>query len=207
MRHPFFLVVLSLFAALIVSCGIQLAGNGSEITNGNCVADAAPADSAMVIAYPQNYVPYPTIAGPETTFTDKNGHFSIYLGHKAWNLVIYDSAQTHGAFVPLPNGDSAMDTIVLRGVGAISGIVNDTAAGPRYVGIIGSPFYAGITGTSDTFSLTKIPAFSYSIKVWRIVSQRVVRGGDTLANDFSSNINPPLIVVKPDSTTRVIINP
>ncbi len=207
MRHPFFLAVLSLFAALIVSCGIQLAGNGSEITNGNCVADAAPADSAMVIAYPQNYVPYPTIAGPETTFTEKNGHFSIYLGHKAWNLVIYDSAQTHGAFVPLPNGDSAIDTIVLKGLGAIAGIVNDTIGDPRYVGIVGSPFCAGIIGTSDTFTLTKIPTFSYLIKVWRVSSQAVGRGSEIPVNDFTTNINPPLVAVEPDSTTRVIIGP
>jgi hypothetical protein len=207
MRNLFPLAVLSLFAALIVTCGNQLAGNGSEITNGNCAIASVPADSAMVVAYPNKYVPCSTAVGPETTFTDTKGNFAIYLGHDAWNLVIYDRTKAFGAFVPLPSGDSAISTIILRGLGSISGVVNDTATDPRYVGIVGSPFCAGITGVSDTFSLTKIPAYSYYVKVWRVVSQKVVRGGDSLSNEFTSNINPSLIAVEPDSTTTVNINP
>jgi hypothetical protein len=195
--------------ATLFSCTQQLAGNGSEITNGYCVASASPADSAMVVAYPNDYLPYPPSGKPETTFTDKNGHFALCLGRKGWNLVIYDRLQVFGAFVPLPRGDSAVDTVVLRGVGGITAIVNDTAAVPRIVGIIGSPFYARITGTTDTFSITKIPAFYYNLSRW----QWLPNTSGTLDERVFPVTNIGLkggsatLWVQPDSTTNITIYP
>jgi len=198
------LIVTSLF-----SCTQQLAGNGSEITNGYCVSSATAADSAMVVAYPSDYLPYPPSAGPETTFTDKNGRFSLRLGRKGWNLVIYDRFKAFGAFFPLPRGDSAVDTVVLRGVGSISGIVYDTVAGPRYIGIIGTPFYAGITGKTDTFSLMKIPAFYYTLGMWRwgeAAIDSLNKKGPPIVNNFL-NGSSSMVRVLPDSATYIIINP
>jgi hypothetical protein len=207
-----FLIFNSFLAALLFSCGHELAGNGGEITNGNCIAEAAPAESAMVVAYPENYVPSSPAALPETTFTDGKGHFSMRLGHCGWNLVIYDKAQVRGAFVPLSSGDSAIDTIVLSDLGAIAGIVNDTLGGPRYVGIIGSPFYANVIGKADTFSLVKIPPHDYSLEVWKLTdarsdtrSKNVFRSVPSLNSNFAL-VGSDIVWVLPDSTTMLNIN-
>ena len=208
----------SLLAALLFSCGHQMAGNGSEITNGNCIAEAAPAESAMVVAYPQYYVPSSPAVAPETTFTDSKGYFSMRLGRCGWNLVIYDKARVRGAFVPLSSGDSTLDTIVLNDLGAIAGIVNDTLGGPRSVGIIGSPFYADIIGKADTFSIVKIPPHYYSFDVWRLTdelsdtsSNNVFHSPNVFHSDTSLNSNfalvgSDIVWVLPDSTTMFIIN-
>jgi hypothetical protein len=214
-----FLIVIAFLAALLFSCGHELAGNGGEITNGNCIAEAATAESAMVVAYPENYVPSSPAALPETTFTDGKGHFSMRLGHCGWNLVIYDKAQVRGAFVRLSSGDSAIDTIVLKDLGAIAGIVNDTMGGPRYVGIIGSPFYANVIGKADTFSLVKIPPHDYSLEVWKLTdarsdtsSKNVFRSvpnvfhSDTSLNSNFALVGSDIVWVLPDSTTMLNIN-
>jgi hypothetical protein len=207
MKRMAFLIVIAFLAALLLSCGHQLAGNGSEITNGNCVAEAAPAESAMVVAYPQNYVPSSPAIAPETTFTDSKGHFSMRLGHYGWNLVIYDKAQVRGAFVPLSSGDSAIDTIVLNDLGAIAGIVNDTLGGPRYVGIIGSPFYADIFGKADTFSLVRIPPYDYSLDVWKLTDEHSDSSSHSIPNPDNNTmpIGGGAVTVLPDSTSMVII--
>ena len=212
MKHTTFLIIIAFLAALLFSCGHELAGNGSEITNGNCVAEAAPAESAMVVAYPQNYVPSSPAVAPETTFTDSKGCFSMRLGRCGWNLVIYDKAQVRGAFVPLPSGDSAIDTIVLSDLGAIAGIVNDTLGGPRYVGIIGSPFYANVIGKADTFSLVKLPPHDYSLEVWKLTdarsdtsSKNVFRSVPSLNSNFAL-VGSDIVWVLPDSTTMLNIN-
>jgi|WetSurMetagenome_2_1015567.scaffolds.fasta_scaffold129911_2 hypothetical protein len=206
MKRMVCLLCSALFAALLFSCTDQWAGNGSEITNGYCTASAAPADSAMVVAYPSGYFPYPPSAGPETTYTDINGYFSMRLGHAGWNLVIYDRLREYGAFVPLQSGDSAIDTIILMKVGGIYGIVNDTMAGSRFIGILGSPFYKEITGRTDTFSLIKIPSFNYLISMWWV---RETSGTEPyrMKPDLISGNNPNLVMVWPDSTTRVIVTP
>jgi hypothetical protein len=197
----------ALFTAFLFSCTMQLAGNGSEITNGYCAISAVPADNAMVVAYPDDYIPYPPSAGPETTFTDKNGRFSMRLGKTGWNLVIYDKRQEFGAFVPLPKGDSTIDTIMLDSVGAIHGIINDTMADSRFIGVIGSPFYAGITGRTDTFSLIKMPPFTYLINMWQAGSNASEnQTGDTKA-DLRTTAKPITVTVRPDSTTEAIITP
>jgi len=209
MKRLAFLTFITFFTIFLLSCSQQLAGNGSEITNGYCIAEAAPAESAMVVAYPKNYVPYPPVAGPETTYTDSKGHFSMRLAQSGWNLLIYDRLQLHGAFVTLPSGDSAIDTVVLNDLGSIAGIVNDTIGGLRYIGIIGSPFYTDIVGMSDTFSLNRLPSFGYSINAWNLKSL-----GSYFTNPGPSDSNPqpeatfPLISVTvwPDSTTTVIIS-
>jgi hypothetical protein len=206
MKRMVCLLCSALFAAYLLSCTDQLAGNGSEITNGYCTVSAAPADSAMVVAYPSGYFPYPPSAAPETTFTDINGYFSMRLGHTGWNLVIYDRLQARGAFVPLPNGDSTIDTIALLKVGGIYGIVNDTMAGSRFIGILGSPFYMGITGRTDTFSLMKIPSHNYVISMWL-----VGKSGGTdqyrVKPDLITGDNQGFVTVWPDSTVRVIFTP
>ena len=199
-----------LLVASVFSCTQQLAGNGSEITNGYCVASASAADSAMVVAYPNDYLPYPPSGKPETTFTDKNGHFALCLGRKGWNLVIYDRLQVFGAFVPLPRGDSAVDTIVLKHLGSVYGVANDTTADLRYIGILGSPFYAALTGKTDTFSLIKLPAYYYDLRKWRLT-----KSGESGATDFqnislrsSNNITASATIrVVPDTTTNILIDP
>jgi hypothetical protein len=204
MKHIVFPAFSTLFVMLLLSCSPQLAGNSSEITNGYCVASAAPADSAMVVAYPDNYIPYPPSSAPETTYTDKNGHFSLQLGRTGWNLVIYDKYQTRGAFVPLPAGDSALDTIALAEVGAVRGTVTDTMAGDRCIGVIGSPFYARITGKTDTFSLVKMPSFNYLINLWRLTAG-VSQWGPPDMN--TTAVRPISVTVRPDSTATIIIQP
>jgi hypothetical protein len=212
MKRMIFLIANTFLTALLFSCGHQLAGNGGEITNGYCIAEAAPAESAMVVAYPQNYVPSSPAVAPETTFTDSKGCFSMRLGRCGWNLVIYDKAQVRGAFVPLPSGDSAIDTIVLSDLGAIAGIVNDTLGGPRYVGIIGSPFYANVIGKADTFSLVKLPPHDYSLEVWKLTdarsdtsSKNVFRSVPSLNSNFAL-VGSDIVWVLPDSTTMLNIN-
>jgi hypothetical protein len=203
MKLPIVIICSALFTAILFSCSDQIAGNSSEITNGYCCAFSAPADSAMVVAYPKGYVPFPASAGPETTFTDKNGRFSMSLGRKAWNLVVYDKLQAHGAFVPLPGGDSTLDTIALTPLGAIHGLVNDTTALDRCVGVVGSPFYARITGKSDTFSLIKMPAFNYGINLWQLETGINKAGppGETITDARSTSV-----MILPDSTANVVIN-
>jgi hypothetical protein len=204
MKRMFLILCSALFTALPLSCSDQLAGNSSEITNGYCFASAAPADSAMVVAYPKDYIPFPPSAAPETTYTDKNGYFSLRLGRKSCNLIIYDKIRTRGAFVPLPRGDSTIGTIVLSNVGAINGIVNDTMPGDRCIGVVGSPFYARITGKTATFSLTKMPSFNYLINLWELssgISQWDPPDMNTTA------VRPISVTVRPDSTAMVIINP
>jgi hypothetical protein len=199
----------ALLAGLLPSCTNHLAGNGSEVTNGYCVASAAPADSAMVVAYPHDYIPYPPSAGPETTFTDQDGRFSMRLGQSDWNLVIYDKLGARGAFVPLLGSCSTTDTIVLDSVGAINGIINDTLAVARYIGVVGSPFYAGISGRTDTFSLVKLPPSSYTMNLWQIRPT----SGDTDNSTINSRVKiiptatPISVTVWSDSTTAAIINP
>jgi hypothetical protein len=204
MKRMVCLLCPALFAALLFSCTDQWAGNGSEITNGYCTASAAPADSAMVVAYPGGYFPYPPSAGPETTYTDINGYFSMRLGHAGWNLVIYDRLREYGAFVPLQSGDSAIDTIILMKVGAISGIVNDTLAGSRFIGILGSPFYKEITGRTDTFSLLKIPSFNYLISMWLVGENGGTNPYKVKPGPISGD-NSALVTVWPDSMTRVTL--
>lgn len=206
MKRMVRLLCSALFAALLFSCTDQWAGNGSEITNGYCTASAAPADSAMVVAYPSGYFPYPPSAGPETTYTDKDGYFSMRLGHTGWNLVIYDKLQACGAFVPLPGGDSTIDTITLMKLGGIYGIVNDTTAGSRYIGVLGSPFFMGITGRTDTFSLIKIPPNNYLITMWWVKENS---GTDPyrVKPDLISGDTPAFVTVWSDSTVRVIFTP
>lgn len=197
----------ALFTAFLFSCTMQIAGNGSEITNGYCAISAVPADNAMVVAYPDDYIPYPPSAGPETTFTDKNGRFSMRLGKTGWNLVIYDRLQAFGAFVHLSMADSTTDTIALDSVGAIHGIINDTMADARFIGVVGSPFYAGITGKTDTFSLIKMPPFTYLINLWQAGNTSGEnRTSDTKAN-FITTAGPITVTVRPDSTTEAVINP
>jgi hypothetical protein len=212
MKRMAFLKVSAFLATLLFSCGHQLAGNGSEITNGNCLAEAAPADSAMVVAFPQNYVPSSPAVAPETTFTDSKGHFWMRLGPCGWNLVIYDKARVRGAFVPLPSGDSAIDTIVLNDLGAIAGVDNDSMGGPRCVGIIGSPFYANVIGKADTFSLVKIPPHDYSLEVWKLTdalsdssSNNVFHSVPILNSSFAL-VGSDIVWVLPDSTTMLNIN-
>ena len=207
MKRMVCLLCSALSTALLFFCTNQLAGNGSEITNGYCYASAAPADSALVVAYPSGYFPYPPSAGPETTFTDKNGYFSMRLGHTGWNLVIYDKLQARGAFVPLPGGDSTIDTITLMNVGGINGIVNDTMAGARYIGVVGSPFYAGITGRTDTFSLIKMPPFTYLINLWQAGNTSSENRTGDIKADLRTTAKPITVTVRPDSTTEAIINP
>jgi hypothetical protein len=194
----------TIFAALLFSCSDQLAGNSSEITNGYCFASGAPVDSAMVVAYPNDYIPYPPSDVPETTFTDKNGYFSMRIGHTGRNLVIYDKLRTRGAFVPLPGGDSTINTIVLADVGAINGVVNDTMAGDRCIGVVGSPFYARITGKTDTFSLINMPSFTYLINLWLLVV-KANEWGPPIMN--TTAVRPISVTVRPDSTATVIIQP
>jgi hypothetical protein len=208
MKRMAFLIVIAFLAALLFSCGHELAGNGSEITNGNCIAEAAPADSAMVVAYPQDYVPSTPAVAPETTFTDGKGHFSMRLGQSGWNLVIYDKSRVRGAFVPLSSGDSAIDTIVLNDLGAVAGIVSDTIGGPRYVGIIGSPFYAEIAGATDSFSLMKLPPYYYSVNVWRLTDALSDSSSHSKSNPDNNTmpIGGGAVMVLPDSTSMVIIS-
>jgi hypothetical protein len=206
MKHMVF-VFQALFLALLFSCTNQLAGNSSEITNGFCIAEATPADSAIVVAYPFNYVPSSGLAGPETTYTDKHGNFSIQLGYTGWNLVIYDRARARGAFVPLPSGDSAVDTIVLKHLGSISGIVNDTMNDTGFVGIAGSPFYAEVIGKSDSFSLNKIPPFYYNVIVWRLGTTVIASNPINQHMSTLTSVGSSSVAVWPDSTTTVIINP
>ena len=61
------IIIITLF--LFCSSGNDVAGNGSEITNGFCVSALCGVDSAMVVAYPDNYmVHYHESISPETTY-------------------------------------------------------------------------------------------------------------------------------------------
>jgi hypothetical protein len=210
MNREAFLILVSLLAVLLFSCAYDLAGNGGEITNGICVAEAMPAQNAMVVAYRQDYIPTYPLIPPETTFTDSNGHFSMRLGNKGWNLIIYDRNQIRGAFIALPTGDSALDTINLHGLGSITGIINDSVGVSKYIGIVGSPFFTQTFGKTDTFSLKKLPPFNYSVNSWYLSST-----GNYFTNTDSIDANPqpiitfPLILVTvlPDSATTVTIGP
>jgi hypothetical protein len=157
-------MILSVLIAVLVSCSPNgLAGNGSEITNGVCMTVSGPADSALIIAFPHDYLfPGKTYAMPETTYTDKNGYFSIVLGDSAWNLLMYDRSQTCGAFVALVNGDANIGRVNLDSLGYLEGTMSDMTFRYGTVTIPGSPFLSMISGT-NTFSISKIPEFSYSV--------------------------------------------
>jgi hypothetical protein len=51
------LATAALLFLIFFSCTMQIVGNGSEITNGTAATAAGPADTALVVAYPQNYNP------------------------------------------------------------------------------------------------------------------------------------------------------
>lgn len=166
--------ILTVLAVILcVSCGLfpPLAGSGSEITNGNCVIARAgkPADSAIVIAFPKEYVPAPVTTNkvmPETTITDTAGGFALKLGDNAWNLLIYDHSGILGAFVPIQH-DSVLGTITLDSLGYVEGINYDTNKRlENYVGIIGSPFYTPLNPL-QSFVISKIPSCTYRVEVWR----------------------------------------
>jgi hypothetical protein len=173
MKQTPLLLTTTLAVFLGVSCGLfpPLAGNGSEITNGCCMVaqTGKPADSAMVIAYPKEYVPAPVTFNevmPETTFTDTAGRFTLALGHGEWNLLIYDRTGTLGAFVPV-HRDSSLYTIALDDLGYVQGMNYDTCKRfINYVGIAGSPFYAAINPLCS-FVITGIPSSTYQVQVWQ----------------------------------------
>jgi hypothetical protein len=175
-------MVLSTVLALeMYSCTMSpMAGSSSEVTNGTVTAWGAPADSAIVIAYPAHYIPgLPGEASPETTFTDECGRFRLdTLGRGSWNLLIYDTSRALGAFVQLDDGDSDAGTIELDSLGSITGVVEDTAYElyASFVGVIGSPFFALIH--TDTFSLNDMPPFTYVLSNWRELSGCTPEGCD-----------------------------
>jgi hypothetical protein len=103
-----------------------------------------------------------------------------------------------------------MDTIVLRGVGSISGVVNDTVAGLRYVGIAGSPFSTKIIGKTDSFSLVKIPPCNYSMNIWGPFISTMpgtIGGGKGTTPDMKNIVsNSVMVNVVSDSASIVVIN-
>jgi hypothetical protein len=166
-------------ALLCIACG-----NGSEITNGFHVVNVVvcggrPADSAMVIAFPRGYDPVPggdNSILPETTVTDAGGRFVLMPADSARNLLVYDRTRTCGAFVPISR-NSSPGTIVLDSLGYLRGMNNDTAFRRfNYISISGSPFFAQLEPL-DSFMITKLPPYTYSICVRRSLPCRVFPDG------------------------------
>jgi hypothetical protein len=196
MKRTLLLLTTALAVFLCASCGLlpPLAGNGSEITNGCCIISRTgkPADSAMVIAIPQGYVPVPGIANkafPETTFTDTNGSFSLVLDHGAWNLLIYDHTETYGAFVPLYRLAPG-DSIMIDSLGFLQGTSYDSLH--NSVGIRGSPFFAYYS-PGYTFSIGKIPPFTYTVEVWYgLGCYTDPVSGQRICPSSSSRSHPPI---------------
>jgi hypothetical protein len=147
---------------LAVSCTIQVAGNGSEITNGIVASAAGPADSALVVAYPKDFNPATgDSVSLRRTFTDKNGRFSLRLGNNAFDLLVYDRTKTLGAFVPVSR-DTVMDTLRIHELGSLSGVLQDSVLHFGYLIVRGSPFCAAMIPDS-AFSIPAMPPFTYEL--------------------------------------------
>jgi hypothetical protein len=170
MKPFFYSMIACIGMTIVLSCS----GNGSEIStragmemsgNGACVTAAGPADSAIVIAVPKDYVPFDSSsAPPETLSTDSKGIFSFRKDRDLWNLIIYDRTRTFGAFVP-HSGDSVIGTVFLDDLGYITGNTGDTSRHVNYVGIVGTPFFTQ-TLQADSFFLPAIPTATYFVKAW-----------------------------------------
>jgi hypothetical protein len=184
------------------NCTMNMAGNGSEVTNGTAITVQGPADSALVIAYPRNYVPmYGDTNTLKKTYTDSNGAFSLQLGDSAWNLLIY-SRTGLGAFVPV-NHDSALDTVKLDSLGTIQGIVQDSTIPFEYIMITGSPFFARLAPES-TFVMTKVPPFTYEIRLF-FTPISVCDSGQVCPHHADSLA--VIADVRPNAIANIIIGP
>jgi hypothetical protein len=201
-RILYHLVNILIIPLFLFCSGNEVAGNGSEITNGVCVSVLGPADCAIVIAYPGNYLLRlnETIL-PETTFTDKNGKFSIKLGDAAWNLLIYDNTRTFGCFLPLQKDEWELGKIDLDSLGAIRGTVSDTNFSSGYIGIRGSPFYS-IVNRGVPFIIENIPTFTYSYLLWQVPKEVCQPGMD--CNENIKDTITGTIQVKSGSETTLI---
>jgi hypothetical protein len=196
--------VVLFFCAMFTACSpMQVAGNGSEVTNGIVASKAGPVDSAMVIAFPVDYIPCSSgPIKPETTFTNNNGVFRIDLNDASWNLLIYNQTQQLGAFAERRKGESAMGTILIDSLGNIActaPILTIDSTRVAYVGMAGSPFYSKVI-TNRPFLINRVPAYAYRISIW-IYSSRASAQPILLEDNVITGTK-----VMPGMTSSIIIN-
>lgn len=194
-----------IIALLAVCSPMQTTGNGSEITNGIVVSAVGLADSALVIAFPANYIPcVQNEVMPETTFTDSAGVFRMSLADTVWNLLIYDRTRQLGAFAARPKGGADMGIIELDSLGSVAGsaaaLVIDMSE-EVFIGIAGSPFLTKIVKDS-AFLINRVPPYTYQISLWMFSGHSMTGDQPILAVD--SVIAGA--VVKPGMTTPIIVN-
>lgn len=152
--------LLSLFYLLLlyINCSNSTSGNGSEITNGYCVANNEKLCGVKITAYPVNYNPFFGAQHLDTAISDDSGGFCIGLPNGIYNLHFCTGDSGLGAFLYSINSGSTLGKIELKKPGYIKGTIIKSDS---YALIEGSPFYSIIN--ENSFLISKVPSGIYNV--------------------------------------------
>jgi hypothetical protein len=160
MKRRLHTVYISCLIFVLISCNGQLAGGGTETTNGisgtvSCYS-AIPATNNGIVAaiYSVNYRPDSAIGIAETTIVGNEGGFQFNpQGDNRYNLFVWDTVNYMAAYFPQVPADTSLGLIRLDNTGILITTRPSPAAGvspyEQYKLVIpGSPYY--IKGESNS---------------------------------------------------------
>jgi hypothetical protein len=201
MKRRLFLFVTAVCSILIlINCNGQLAGGGTETTNGisgnvSC-SFIIPINSKGIIAaiYSTDYRPDSAIGIAETTIIAEDGGFKFTPpDDNRYNLFFWDTANYMTAYIAQLSPDTNVGAIHLDRAGVLkttklSPAVGESPYKQYKIMIPGSPYY--FNEESDNMSMLKLPQGEFRIELGLLPK--------------NSSGNNPIWV---NQQTRVTINP